>query len=368
MQRLQKGFGLVEIMVGLLVGMISMLVVLQVFQNAEARKRTTTSGADAQASGAIALYMIERDTKMAGWGMQPGIYAECRKLYTYCSGAAACGGKAGPLDDLDFAPLRVTDGGSGPDTISAQYFSDPEFGAFSLPSSAVLTKTMPQSSAVLDVNSTSRCEVGDLVLLRQAGNCTLANITHVMPTPRKIQHNPGQDGIYNPPASYQNANGWPAYTKGAQLSCMKASATAPTFTKTYAVDTPTRRLERRDNKAAKQLVMADIVDLQAQYGIADPGAQDVTDWVDASEAPWNAPGPDEWRRVKALRVVLVARSNQYERPPVDGACNTTTAATVQGWSSWATFDTDSYPQDWGCYRYRAFETVIPLRNVIWGNL
>ena len=53
MQRLQKGFGLVEIMVGLLVGLISMVIVLQVFQNAEGRKRNVTTGADAQSSGAL---------------------------------------------------------------------------------------------------------------------------------------------------------------------------------------------------------------------------------------------------------------------------------------------------------------------------
>lgn len=370
MRRFQKGFGLVEIMVGLVVGMISMLVVLQVFQNAEARKRTTTSGADAQASGAIGLYMIERDTKMAGWGMPPQAYAECHNLFTYCDGSEECGGTEGALEGLSFAPLLVTDGGSGPDTIAVQYFADPEHGTFRLPSRAVLRQTMPQPSSELDVNTVSGCAEGDLILLRQAGNCTLANITHVQDIAKapKLQHNPGAQGIYNPPASFQNSNNWPAYTKGAELSCFKPTGAGPIFSKVYSVDAAARRLERSDNGGSNQLVMADIVDLQAQYGIADAGNQHISSWVDAKDA-WLTPGPDAWRRIKAVRVALVARGGQYDRSKdSDGNCTATTSAMAQEWSGWADFDTSSYPADWGCYRYRVFETVIPLRNIIWGNL
>lgn len=369
MQRLQKGFGLVEIMVGLAVGMISMLVVLQVFQGAEERKRTTTAGADAQSSGAIALFMLERDTRMAGWGMPPAAYAECTNVYTYCDGSAECGGREGALENFAFMPLQLTDGGSGPDRIRIQYFSDTELGNFRLPSAAVLRRTMPQSSSELDVNTVTGCAEGDLFLLRDAGNCTLGNVTHVQEQALKIQHNPGAHGIYNPPASYQHANGWPQYSKGAQLSCFKPASTAPVFSKAYSVDARARRLERSENNGPEELVMSDIVDLQAQYGVAKAGEQDIEQWVNATEAPWVNPGPADWRRIKAVRVVVVARSNQYVRPTDPQAgCTTTTAAMARDWARWATFNTANYPQDWGCYRYRAFETVIPLRNIIWAEL
>jgi type IV pilus assembly protein PilW len=62
----------------------------------------------------------------------------------------------------------------------------------------------------------------------------------------------------------------------------------------------------------------------------------------------------------------VARSAQYEKPE-SGTCRTTTADTVKSWSTWASFDTSRYPADWQCYRYKVFETVVPLRNAIWGN-
>ncbi|MCE3262845.1 MAG: hypothetical protein K0R43_1924 [Pseudoduganella sp.] len=374
MRRTQRGFSLVEIMVGLVIGMLAMLVVLQFFSNAEARKRTTTGGADAQTSGAIALYMLERDTKMAGWGMENSIFSGCDNLYTYCNGSAACGGTEGPLTGLTFAPVRIVDGGNGgPDRIAVQYFSDPDLSSFKLPASARIRDTMPPSSAELKVDTTKGCEENQPMLVSQAGSCTLMTLTHVQENPIKLQHRPGKAGIHNPPFNYQKDNNWPAYTKGARVSCFKAAANSPVFKREYSVKTTTRQLLRSDNTktpvVTDELVMADIIDLQAQYGVAEEGVQDVAPegWLDAT-GDWAASTPARWRRIKAVRVVLVARSSQYEKPVPGQQCSATKSTDVANWSTWATFRTSAYPSDWACYRYKVFETVIPLRNVIWGIL
>ncbi|WP_342119545.1 PilW family protein [Pseudoduganella sp. OTU4001] len=374
MRHTQRGFSLVEIMVGLVIGMLSMLVVLQFFTNAEARKRTTTGGADAQTAGAIALYMLERDTKMAGWGMEMNGFSGCERLFTYCDGRnAACGGGAeGPLSGLTFAPVLIRDGANGaPDKIAVQYFSDPDVSTFKLPSNAKLRDTMPQSSAVLEVNTTNGCRENELMLVSQAGSCTLMNITQVLETSLKLQHNPGKSGPYNPTINYQRDNGWPAYTTGARVSCFKGAANSPVFKREYSVKSNVRQLVRSDNTktpaVVDELVMADIVDLQAQYGVANDGMQDVAAWVDAT-GDWAATTPARWRRIKAVRVAMVARSSQYEKAATGQSCSATRTTDVANWSSWATFRTNAYPSDWGCYRYKVFETVIPLRNVIWGIL
>jgi type IV pilus assembly protein PilW len=67
----------------------------------------------------------------------------------------------------------------------------------------------------------------------------------------------------------------------------------------------------------------------------------------------------------AVRVALVARSTQYERPEPNQQCATTTDVMAAKWSGWAKFSTAGYPADWKCYRYKVFETIVPLRNVIW---
>jgi type IV pilus assembly protein PilW len=73
MKRHNRGFGIVEIMVGLVVGLLSMMVIVQVYSTFENQKRTTTSGADAQTNGAMALYLLEREIRAAGNGITEGV-------------------------------------------------------------------------------------------------------------------------------------------------------------------------------------------------------------------------------------------------------------------------------------------------------
>ncbi len=375
----RKGFSLIEIMVGLAIGMIAMIVIMQVFDTSEKQKRTTSGGADAQSNGAIALYMIERDIRMAGWGLNTSSYANCNNFFSYCDGNAQCGGVEGALPDFNFASIKVVDGGTGSDSITAQFFANPTFGSFRYPTSTTITKNMPASSSILDVENVSGCEPPGadtdeptLALLSQGGNCTLINVTHVNESSLKMQHNPGASGIYNPPG---NPDGWPAYTKGATVSCFKAASNGPIFKKTYSVDDATRQLLRADNTrdpaVTNELVASDIVDFQVKYGVAPVGSQTVDDWPDASGPIWANPTSADQMRIKAVRIALVTRSTQYEKPANPGdTCIATTAQTVTNWheNSEFAFDPANYSDDWQCYRYKIFETVIPLRNVMWGNL
>lgn len=371
MVRYRKGFSLVEVMVGLAMGMIAMLVIMQVFAVFEGGKRTTTGGADAQSNGAIALFMIERDVRMAGWGMDTSAYTNCNTVFSYCDGNAACGGGTGPLGGLSLGTVVITDGGANPDSISAQFFANPNLDTFRFPANTTLRSTMPQSSSELNVASVSGCTAGGMVLVSQAGTCTLMKITQVQGPALKIQHNPGSSGEYNPPANYQNNNGWPAYTAGATLSCFNAAPNSPLFQRTYSVNTTTKQLQRSDNTTtpaiANELIAPEVIDLQAQYGIAPAGSQVVDSWEDAAGLTWATPTAANRKRIKAVRIAMVVRSSQYEKP-TNGACETTTSDMVEKWSNWAVFNTENYPSDWQCYRYKVFETIVPLRNTLWGNV
>ncbi|KQV61630.1 PilW family protein [Duganella sp. Root336D2] len=364
----QNGFGLVEIMVGLGVGMLAMVVVMQVFSQAEGQKRTATGGADAQSNGAIALSMIERDGKMAGWGMANSMFSGCNTTYSYCDGDISCGGTAGPLTGLSMAPAVITDGGDNPDSFLVQYFANPKEGSFRYPSSTELRSNMPQPSAELNVGNTAGCREGDMILVQQNGKCTLMQATQIQDEALKIQHNPGASGHYNPPAAYQTANNWPAYTKTAKLSCFGAPPGGALYQRSYSVNN-LHQLLRSDNSAnpaiVNDVVAPEIVDMQLQYGIALADPKKVDSWVSAT-GTWAHPTPAQFLLVKAVRVALVARSVQYEKPAAGAQCTTTTDTMVANWSSWATFKTTSYPADWKCYRYKVFETIVPLRNVIWG--
>jgi len=90
--------------------------------------------------------------------------------------------------------------------------------------------------------------------------------------------------------------------------------------------------------------------------------------------------------IKAIRVAVIARNAKIEPTAVTAACSSTTAAAPTGLCAWdatsalpnpivAPFIASPAPAvdlspadaDWARYRYRVFETIIPLRNVIWSK-
>ncbi|NUT15221.1 MAG: hypothetical protein HOQ33_12055, partial [Cupriavidus sp.] len=100
------------------------------------------------------------------------------------------------------------------------------------------------------------------------------------------------------------------------------------------------------------------------------GSPVVTQWVHATLGPagnWALPTPADAKRIKAIRLAVVVRSPLRERvDPATGTCSTTTQAPTT-WPDGPAIDLSADP-DWRCYRYRSFETVVPLRNVLWANL
>ncbi len=109
-----------------------------------------------------------------------------------------------------------------------------------------------------------------------------------------------------------------------------------------------------------------VVSLKAMYGISDANSQVVTNWVRATGA-WATPTLADARRIKAVRIAVVVRSPLKEKAEGDAqACITTTTA-PESWPDGPAIDL-SNDADWRCYRYRAFETIVPLRNVLWANL
>lgn len=68
----QTGFSLVDVMVGMVVGLLGTIIIFQVFEVSERIKRTTTSGGDAQQNGAAALFALQRGVRQAGYGINAG--------------------------------------------------------------------------------------------------------------------------------------------------------------------------------------------------------------------------------------------------------------------------------------------------------
>ena len=114
--------------------------------------------------------------------------------------------------------------------------------------------------------------------------------------------------------------------------------------------------------AATNVISEGIVLMKAEYGIDTTGTGVVNSWSQTT--------PANPSTIKAIRVVVVARSAQPEvtftaTRGVLGACTTTTAAPT--WSGTAVLNVSgglglAAGDDWKCYRYKTFETVVPIRN------
>jgi len=73
-RRQEQGFSLPEIMIGMVIGMLGIVIIMQMSSLFENQKRTTSGGDDAQNNGAIALFGLSRDIKQAGYGFSSANY------------------------------------------------------------------------------------------------------------------------------------------------------------------------------------------------------------------------------------------------------------------------------------------------------
>ena len=74
----------------------------------------------------------------------------------------------------------------------------------------------------------------------------------------------------------------------------------------------------------------------------------------------------QWLQVLAVRVGMLARIGNYERPSVSGGnCDATTVAPTWSGGNFPAVNIATVTSQDRCYRYRVFETTVPLRNMIW---
>jgi type IV pilus assembly protein PilW len=354
----QGGFSLVELMVGLAIGMLATVVIIQVMSVFEAQRRTTTGSADAQTNGGIALYTIQRDLKMAGYPLLPltDSSLECTTLNI----------NAGATGITGITPVTITEG-VATSTVPASDSITIRYGDTMLGGAITQTAGSVSGNAVA-VNSTFGCKVNDISLIIAGPVCNMSLVTALGTAPTSI--------------SLTNTGG--GTTPQANFSCLGSWTEV-----TYAVNPATGNLDRTvrvtnnlGSVSTTQPSVVGVVNLQAQYGVsASPGSNQITQWVDASGATW---GPTitlaNRNRIKAVRVAVVARNAKMETEVVTAACSSTTAVAPTGLCAWpatVTFDAavwtaptvDLSPgnADWARYRYRVYETIIPLRNVIWSK-
>jgi type IV pilus assembly protein PilW len=335
-----------ELMIGLAIGMIAMVTIIQVMSFFEAQRRTTSGTADAQTNGGIALYAISRDLQMAGYPLMATTDSPlgCSAVTSNVAGLTA-----------NLSPAIITNGSAGAtpasDSITIRYGTTLTGGA---PTQITSVSTAPAYA----VGSSLGCQVNDVSLIMSGTTCAFSRVSAVA------------TGASN---TVSLDNGALAAV-GANLSCLGTWNEV-----TYAVNGATSNLERTsivNGVSSTQALVAGVINLQAQYGISNSASSNqITQWVDASGGTWAAPTVTNRNRIKAIRIAVVARNTRRETDVVSAACTSTTAASPGGVCAWEgsatspapTVDLSTNHTDWNRYRYRVFETIIPLRNVVWSK-
>lgn len=423
-----RGFGLVEIMVGLMVGLISMVVVMQVYSVFENQKRATTTGSDAQTNGALALYLMEREVRAAGNGMtegEPHKYpplAGCTTHFYDATGAYLTPNAtspfvstvvaAGTVSSVRLAPVVVSDGGGGlSDSLTIIYGTATITAPYTTSgyTPGALAISLTGGSAGIGVNGQK-----DMVALIQEDADSPNKLLYPnekwkdykTPTPCSLLQvtcpvsAAGCPSTLTVPAGRYNkgggtglipfADGTRLYNLG-QLNLVtyriNGSNLVADISKFGVVPdggVGTTVVNRTDFSP----LASNIVNMQAQYGI-DTGnggvtnckttgpSLDTTDadsvvdaWVDAT-GQWanngaSTPSLFDLRRIRAVRIGLVARSGVKASGKADDPCNA--VAPVIHWDSGADMTPDlSADADWQCYRYKVFQITIPIRNALWSS-
>ena len=356
-----QGVTLIELMVGMAIGLITTLAIAQVLIFAEGQKRTTTGGSDAQASGSLGLYTIQRDVQMAGYGLTTSLTAlgcEIRARYQEKG--------SGPVKDFiwTLAPVTIADGSSGAsDTITVLGSNK----AYSVPYR--VTVDHPRTAANFFVASSIGVSDGDLMIavpatIDASNWCSIFDVTGTGGS-NQVIHDSGTAGPWNQPggSTIFPLDGYPAgsyLVNLGQLIARTYSISAAQSLQVATFDTVTAASSTDD-------LFPQVVNLQAMYG-KDTDGDGVVDTYD-NETPIANAG---WREVLNVRIALVARSATYDRDEVTkdepvwnfGAAATVAGSTDCGGSRCVKLKLTDLA-DWKHYRYKVFETVVPIRNMLW---
>lgn len=377
----QDGFSLIELMIGLLIGLLCTLVIAAVLAAAEGNRRGTTSGTDAQVSGSLALFTVRRDIESSGYGFASESAAVGCNLVAFFNN--------NPVAALPprLSPVIITEGADGSSdrvrVISSAKGIDPVSGAtdgFTVPvrvqnntGSATAPGYQPGDQAYGVANNLTY-QQGDLVVAvtpvgpaDPENNCELFEVNAAVNSAANPFVVPRQDEAarWNPP-------GHPAVT-----SVGPTGGRSGTFLvnlgrisdREYYVDANQRLMQsifdsatltRTDTEVQGQVVL-----MKAMYGrdTDGDGAVDTYDYTTPNSV-------NGWQNVLAVRLAVVARSGQYEKEPVTtdnprwdvGKAAAVAGASDCGASRCVTLRVDAVSDDWQHYRYRVFDTVVPLRN------
>lgn len=340
--RMCHGMTLVELMVGMVVALIVGIVAVSsaMMFMAVQRQGIGVGGVTVNVNNAMAA--VKNNVAAAGLGFFGDARYLCNTLNLGVGTTAHWNGAA-------FSPLRITQVG-GMDTIDVLQASRVEAGASAL----LATDT---SGADAWIKSYLPAVAGDAVLLAPATSgspCLVRSVTSFTAAaddaPQRLEF--GAGGTHNAATFTTN----PSYSDEGGSATLLGQLRWQRFRLNG-----TQLLMEQPLDGAQAVLARDVMALRAQYGISSGGGSaTLQTWQDATGA-YATLNAATMATVRAVRLGVVSRSPQRQKPDLNGLCDASTAKPQL-------FGVEVNPDvsDWTCWRYRTVVVVVPLRNLVLG--
>jgi type IV pilus assembly protein PilW len=364
----QAGMSLIEVMVGLVIGLLTIVIIYQVYGVSEQYKRNTSSAGDAQTTGMFATFLLSQLLGNGGAAISVnGVALEPCPNRTLPISTRALSVVINPGMTGGFSDPLV------PDVVTVTS------GAPRSLTTAVMVRNNVAAGGDYIVQSPLGFHVGDMIVavptsVPGAGDCVRSTVTAVSA--------PDSQGIVD--ITHTVIGVASPMLSGSQLVNLGA---AVNVTRTqFDVDPATNTLRSTElwvAGATPNPLASNIVVFKAQYGVDanDDGIIEDGEWVDGvTLSPAMLLDPAQTNRIalnriRAVRIGMVIRSDQYDARP-----NPSLTPGLKGqpytWNlfNWPCVGRGTCPgvaltgtilaDPLGGYRYRVYETVIPIRNNI----
>lgn len=349
----QTGFSMVELMVGILISLLVSVSVMGTARFMDVQKRTTVGVAGNLETITLISSVMSNEIKLAGYGMTTTGGFTCEKAEFFKNGVRAATDAGGFLP-----PIQMVDGGDGlSDTLRVTYAESPIGSStttmkVNLNSATKFTQPFytsgtPSSSTIVDFASP--------FILDTDPSLTVTGILTIDGDACTILSYSSKFGIADTPT----------------VPVIIGSRVVPIYNfqdVTYRVNNG--KLIRHDNfvagvngdeEIAEGVVFMKVSGLVANQWFA---AKDVAQFNNTSlisQIGKTSPS--------AIKVHLVVRDATFNKKE-GGVCVTTTQAQLDAMLPWSpaapTVNLMADP-DWGCYRYKAQDFVVPLKNLVLGS-
>lgn len=364
-----RGLVLIELMVGLVLGMFAVLVIMQLLASSTTQQRLTSASGDAEISAALAAHVLNRELTEAGLGISAYTLLGCTLSYTTATDSAAV--TLASLAPVTVNAAAIPAGDANTDTLLVFSGNSP------LPSEGDPI-TAVSAANVFTVTTPASFRTGDFVAgapttRDNAATCalTLGKVTGISAYAVAVTGNttglPMGSAVYN----FGSAPVVRAYAvrNGNLTMCdyMAYNCGLAAYTSSSDVWVP---------------VASHIASFRAQYGRdttagAMDGVVDSYDQITPGSAADTSGVPRYcgWLRVVGVRMAVVSQSQQYDKEKPTTAAPLWLGATANAspTSTLTTVTPTAAPinlsanAEWQYYRYKAIESTVPLRNVIWNG-